>query len=139
MNVKNKSGAKELKQLYSSGKRIQETICVLVCILLTFINLIFIIYHFQLNELKFTLPAFIGGIFAADFASGLVHWGADTWGSIDIPIVGTAFIRSFREHHIEPTAITKHDWIETNGDNSMLANILFAFSSYKFLTTHPGK
>src|SRR5262245_57817816 len=65
------------------------------------------------------LLAFMLAYFAADLVSGFVHWTADTWGSPDMRILGPAVLRPFREHHIDPLAITRHDFVETNGNNCL--------------------
>lgn len=85
------------------------------------INFYLIIKHFRVERLSAVIFSAVCGILTADFGSGIVHWCADTWGSIELPIIGKNFLRPFREHHIDPTSITRHDWIETNGDNFMVA------------------
>ena len=68
------------------------------------------------------LAAFMVGFIAADFGSGFVHWTADTWGTAEWPIIGKALIRPFREHHVDQKEITRHDFIETNGNNCFISS-----------------
>jgi len=67
------------------------------------------------------VAAFMVGFIAADFGSGFVHWVADTWGTPEWPIIGKALIRPFREHHVDQKEITRHDFIETNGNNCFIS------------------
>jgi ubiquitin-conjugating enzyme E2 variant len=86
-----------------------------------------VIPHFK-DSPWLILAAFLTGFIVADWVSGFVHWLADTWGDIDMPVIGKALLRPFREHHVDQRAITRHDYIETNGNNCGIS-VPWAFGS----------
>jgi plasmanylethanolamine desaturase len=62
----------------------------------------------------------VTGYLVADFLSGVVHWAGDTIGDQNTPIFGANFVTPFRYHHIDPKDITRHDFVETNGNNCIV-------------------
>jgi len=62
----------------------------------------------------------VAGYVMADFFSGLVHWLADRYFDPQTPILGPALIAPFREHHADALAMTRHDFFEISGNNSLV-------------------
>jgi hypothetical protein len=110
--------AQELAAGYKMSHRIAEIIAMCIYAALAATLYYRVLPLVPLRPITFVTGALMG-YFAADFVSGLVHWFCDTWGSPEWPVVGPVFIRTFREHHVDPASITRHDFIETNGASCM--------------------
>jgi len=63
----------------------------------------------------------LGGYLAADFISGFAHWAGDTVCDETTPFLGPNFVKPFRQHHLDPKDITRHDFVETNGNSCVVA------------------
>ncbi len=112
--------AKELASLYTWKHRAFEISSIVLFWL--FIGLtIWKVYPYVGPSPWLTVAAFLTGFIVADWVSGYVHWLADTWGSTSTPLVGKALIGPFREHHVDQRAITRHDYIQTNGNNCAIS------------------
>ncbi len=79
------------------------------------ISLFGVLLAVHLPSLPFSPAGIVLAWLAADLLSGLAHCAFDRFGSVRTPLLGPAFIRPFREHHVDPAAMTRHDFIETNG------------------------
>ncbi|VDO17971.1 unnamed protein product, partial [Brugia timori] len=79
----NHTGAKKLAALYSREKRLQEIISTGLGIIELLIVIYLLIRRFELSSLPFILFFAFLGILTADLLSGLVHWAADSFGTVD--------------------------------------------------------
>jgi ubiquitin-conjugating enzyme E2 variant len=135
-----KQNAALLASQYTSTKRAGEYVSVVA-----YFGLFALISSNLLGQMStpyfwlIILSSCILSMLLADLFSGLAHWGADTWGNLETPLFGKTFIRSFREHHVDPFRITCHDFIEANGDNCMVAAIPLAILSFVKMSNNPSE
>jgi ubiquitin-conjugating enzyme E2 variant len=79
-----------------------------------------------IGVLGLLLSAAAAGYVVADLLGGLVHWAFDRFGGERTPLLGPSFVRPFRAHHLDPHDITRHGFLETNGNNCLTAVPLLA-------------
>lgn len=127
--------AKELASGYTAQHRTAEKCGIATAVAFTMWVFWVVVRCPSLSGWWMPLAAFMG-ILLADFMSGFVHWLFDTWGNLDTPVFGRLAIRTFRHHHVDEKAITRHDFIETNGHNIALTVI---YSTVALLVIHPDE
>jgi hypothetical protein len=75
--------------------------------------------YFEVTAGLALILGLVAGYVIADFFSGLVHWLADRYFDPKTPVLGPALIAPFREHHADALAMTRHDFFEISGNNSL--------------------
>lgn len=85
----------------------------------------------ELSVMLGMAPVLLLALALADLVSGITHYLLDTRGNEETRTWG-AFIRPFREHHLDPLEMTRHDFVYTNGHTAialcpLLALVLFTF------------
>ena len=116
---------------YSTWHRLLEVVGLLsLAMCCVFLSALIVLHTHTLTYFSVVLSATFFGYLGADFISGFVHWLGDRYGCVDTPLLGANFVRPFREHHNDPQNITRHDFIETNGNNSIVTVPLVLLSLF---------
>ncbi len=118
--------------VYSPFQRSLRLVAFVLFLLFSLYYLSLLVLDFQWSSLSFVVLAFFLAILTIDFLSGLLHWAADTWGTVEWPLVGKSIIQSFRLHHTDQKGITRHDFVETNGDVAIVAVLVQALGLVLF-------
>lgn len=119
-----KANAKKLAGGYTQTKRIAEICYFSLAVCLWMRNVAIVVLYLlhssesSSNQLLWSPLMILSAMVLSDFISGVAHWSFDTWGTPETFLFGN-FIRSFREHHVNQMAMTKHDFIETNADTTL--------------------
>src|SRR5688572_4101075 len=123
---------------FTHCRRLWEASCIAAAVALLGWNLVRLA---QVPELLgWWLPlAIFGGMAAADFVSGLVHWSADTWGTETMPVLGRRFVRPFRVHHVNPDDFLRRSFLDTNGDVAMIVSLFLIATLWIPLTATWGQ
>ncbi|MBI3556961.1 MAG: carotenoid synthesis regulator CarF [Deltaproteobacteria bacterium] len=122
---------------YSASHRRVEVLSITSYVALETIILYRLAVNFSHGDFLLLVGGSILGFLGADFVSGFLHWAADSWGNVEWPFIGQSLIRTFREHHVDPKSITRHGFIETNGDICLFA-LPFLFFAVCLRISSPG-
>jgi hypothetical protein len=106
---------------YSSTHRLIEiaAITIFVSLFLTICARLALHIDSEWSGLWIAISAFLA-MLISDFLSGAAHWAGDTLGDERMPVLGRSFIAPFRNHHTDPGEITRHNFIEINGNTCIV-------------------
>ncbi len=79
--------SKKLASGYSQEKRWMEIVSICAFSAFFVFNLLIIWPYVNYTTAVLLLSATLVGMLSADFVSGLIHWAADTWGTVEWPVV----------------------------------------------------